>query len=338
MTGDIMRRREFLTLLGRAAAPCSLWPLAARAQQRALPVIGFLSSRSASDSASADIVSAVRRGLNDSGGYLEGRNVVFEFRWAEDQLDRLPGLARDLVQRRVDVIASVGNINSALAAKAATSTIPIVFGIGSDPVEFGLVSNLARPGGNVTGVTALNRELMAKRPEILRELLPNKTVVGLLVNPDNLNTDPVVRELREISQSRGSALQVAAVSTKSDLDMAIANLVQAGAGSFMHGADTVFPSSFDRLVALASHYRIPAIYTGREAVEKGGLMSYGSRGGDGGLLVGQYTARILKGERPGDLPVQQATRIDFVINLKTAKVLGLTIPLTLYARADELIE
>jgi putative ABC transport system substrate-binding protein len=185
-------------------------PLAARAQQRALPVIGFLSSRSASDSASADIVSAVRRGLNDSVGYFEGRNVVFEFRWAEDQLDRLPGLARDLVQRRVDVIASVGNINSALAAKAATSTIPIVFGIGSDPVEFGLVSNLARPGGNVTGVTALNRELMAKRLEILRELLPNKPVVGLLVNPNNLNTDPVVRELREISQSRGSALQVAA--------------------------------------------------------------------------------------------------------------------------------
>jgi putative ABC transport system substrate-binding protein len=211
--------------------------------------------------------------------------------------------------------------------------------MGSDPVEFGLVSNLARPGGNVTGVTILNRELMAKRLEILRELLPNETVVGLLVNPNNLNTDPVVRELREVSQSKGSALHVVAVSTKSDLDTAIANLVQAGAGSFMYALDSLFASSFDRLGALASHYRIPAIYHFREAVvDNGGLMSYGGRPADEWRLVGEYTARILKGERPGDLPVQRATRVDFVINLKTAKALGLTIPLTLYARADELIE
>jgi putative ABC transport system substrate-binding protein len=239
-----MRRRDFLTLLGGAAA---VWPLAVRAQQPAVPVVGFLSSASAEVSRLATF----RQALNESG-YYEGRNVVIEFRLADNQFDRLPGLAHDLVQRRVDVIVAGGVVNTALAAKAATSTIPIVFGMGSDPVEFGVVSNLARPGGNVTGVTILNRELMAKRLEILRELLPNETVVGLLVNPNNLNTDPVVRELREISQSRGWALHVAAVSTKSDLDTAIANLVQAGAGSFMYSLDSLFASSFDRLAALGA--------------------------------------------------------------------------------------
>ena len=247
-----MRRREFISGLGSAVA----LPLAARAQQPKVPVVGFLSSGSA---VAETPPSAFRQALNERG-YFEGRNVVFEFRWAEDQYDRLPGLARDLVQRRVDVIVTLGNINTALAAKAATSTIPIVFAMGSDPVEFGLVSNLARPGGNVTGVTVLNRELMAKRLEILRELLPNETVVGLLVNPSNLNTDLVVRELQEVSQSKGSALHVVAVSTKSNLDTAIANLVQAGAGSFMYALDSLFASSLDQLTALASHYRIPAIY------------------------------------------------------------------------------
>jgi putative ABC transport system substrate-binding protein len=325
-----MKRREFITLLSAAAA----WPLAARAQQPAMPVVGFLSPGSpggVETLAGTPFLQA----LNERGFY-EGRNFKFEFRSAENQHDRLPGLARDLVQRRVDVIVAGGP--AAPAAKAATSTIPIVFGVGADPVELGLVSNLARPGGNVTGVTALNRELMAKRLEILRELLPNETVVGLLVNPNNLNTDSVVRELREVSQSRGFALPVVAVTTKSDLDKAIANLVQSGAGSFMYSFDSLFASSYDRLAALASQYRIPAIYHQREAVENGGLMSYGARSADEWRLVGQYTARILKGERPGDLPVQQATRVDFVINLKTAKALGLTIPLTLYARADDLIE
>jgi putative ABC transport system substrate-binding protein len=267
-----MKRREFITLLGGAVA----WPLAARAQQPKVPVVGFLSLINGEGKLAATSMAAFRQALNESG-YYEGRNVVIEYRVADNQLDRLPGVARDLVQRRVDVIVSAGPINTVLAAKAATSTIPIVFAMGSDPVEFGVVSNLARPGGNLTGVTILNRELMAKRLEILHELLPNETVVGLLVNPNNLNTDPVVRELREVSQSRGWALRVVPVSTKSDLDTAIANLVQAGAGSFMYVLDSLFASSFDRLVPLASHYRIPAIYHFREAVEDGGLMSYGGR-------------------------------------------------------------
>ena len=329
-----MRRRDFIAGLGGTAA---VWPLTASAQQPALPVVGFLSSGNIEGTVTATVMAAFRQALNESG-YYEGRNVVIEYRSADNHFDRLPGLARDLVQRRVDVIVSAGPINTVLAAKAATSTIPIVFAMGSDPVEFGVVSNLARPGGNLTGVTILNRELMAKRLEILHELLPNETVVGLLVNPNNLNTDPVVRELREVSQSRGWALRIVAVSTKSDLDTATANLAQAGVGSFMYSLDSLFASSFDRLTALASYYRIPAIYHAREAVENGGLMSYGGRPADEWRLVGEYTARILKGERPGDLPVQRATRVDFVINLKTARALGLTIPLTLYARADELIE
>jgi putative ABC transport system substrate-binding protein len=331
-----MKRRDVITLLGGAAA----WPLAARAQQPALPVIGFLSSGPAEGPAEGEGVgtrfASFRRALNESG-YVEGRTVLIEHRRADMQYDRLPTLARELVQRRVSVIVTAGAINSALAAKAATATIPIVFATGSDPVELGLVSNLARPGGNVTGVTNLNRELMAKRFEILRELLPNENVVGLLVNPNNPNTDSTVRELREVSRSKGSALHVVAVNTKSNLDTAVANLVQAGAGSFTY-LDTLFSSSVDRLAALASHYRIPAIYPDREAIEYGGLMSYGGRPSEEWRLLGQYTARILKGERPADLPVQQATRVDFVINLKTAKALGLTVPLTLLGRADEVIE
>jgi putative ABC transport system substrate-binding protein len=324
-----MRRREFITLLGGAAA----WPLAARAQQPKVPVVGILNP--VGDSRQSLTATTFFQALNESG-YYEGRDVVFELRSAENQYDRLPGLARDLVQRRVDVIVAGGP--AAPAAIAATSTIPIVFGVGSDPVELGLVSNLARPGGNVTGVTVLNRELMAKRLEILHELLPNENVVGLLVNPSNLNTDPVVRELREVSQSRGWTLHVVAISTKSNLDTAVANLVQAGAGSFMFSLDSLFASSSDRLAALASHYRIPAIYQQREAVENGGLMSYGGRPADEWRLVGQYTARILKGERPGELPVQRATRVDFVINLKTAKALGIEVPTSILLRADEVIE
>ena len=230
-----MRRRDFITLLGGAAAA---WPLAARAQQRALPVIGFLTSGPAEGELVSPRFAAFRRALNESG-YVEGRTVLIEYRRADYQYDRLPALAADLVERRVAVIVAGGNINTALAAKAATATIPIVFANGSDPVEFGLVSNLARPGGNVTGVTNLNRELIPKRLEILRELLPNENVVGLLVNPNNPNTDSTVRELREVSQSKGSALHVVAVSTKSNLDTAVANLVQAGAGSFMYALDAL---------------------------------------------------------------------------------------------------
>jgi putative ABC transport system substrate-binding protein len=326
----MMRRRDFITLLGSATAA---WPLAARAQRPAMPVVGFLNSATAEGNTR---VAWFRRALNESG-YVEGRNVMIEYRYADNHYDRLPALAADLVQHRVAVIVAAGN-SAAPAAKAATATIPIVFALGSDPVQLGLISNLARPGGNVTGVTNLNQELAPKRLEILRELLPNLTVVALLVNPNNPNTDPTVRELREVSQSRGMALHVVAVSSESNLDTAIASLIQAGAGSFMHATDSLFSSSFNRLAALASHHRIPAIYSGREAVENGGLMSYGGRTSDEWHLVGQYTARILKGEEPGDLPVQQTTRVDFVVNLKTAKALGLTVPPSLLARADEVIE
>ena len=329
-----MRRRDFITLLGGAAAA---WPLAATAQQPAVPVVGFLVSGPAAQEVMGFRLAAFHQALNESG-YYEGRNVQIEFHWDENQFDRVTALVLDLAQRRVAVIVVSGVINAALAAKAAVRDIPIIFATGSDPVQFGLVSNLARPGGNVTGVTIRNRELMAKRLEILRELLPNETAVGLLVNPNNLNTDPIVRELREVSQSRGWALHVVAVSSESNLDMAIASLVQAGAGAFMYALDSLFASSFNRLTALASQNRIPAIYHTRDAVENGGLMSYGGRPADEYRLVGQYTARILKGEWPGDLPVQQATKVELIINLKTAKALGVTVPPSLLARADEVIE
>jgi putative ABC transport system substrate-binding protein len=328
-----MKRREFIAGLGGAAVG---WVLTARAQNPALPVIGFLGSATAKGGYQ-NRLSGFRRGLNE-GGYVEGRNVLIDFRWAENQYDRLPALAVDFVQHRVAVIVAAGAINAALAAKAATTTIPIVFAVGSNPVQLGLVSSLARPEGNVTGITTLNRDLMAKHLEILHDLLPNVSAFGLLVNPHNPNSDSIVRELKQVSDSQGWVLHVVDVNTEAELDTAIATLVQVGTGAFMHATDAIFSSSFERMVALASRYRIPGIYSGRDAVESGGLMSYGGRTTDEYRLLGQYTARILKGERPGDLPVQQATRVEFVINLKTARALGLSIPPALLVRADEVIE
>jgi putative ABC transport system substrate-binding protein len=325
-----MRRREFLGVLGGAAAA---WP--ARAQQPAIPLVGVLSSTS--PAARAGAVAAFHRGLGE-GGYVEDRNVALAFRWAENQYDRLPGLAADLVQRRAAVIAYFGAVNGALAAKAATSTIPVVFLIGSDPIEFGLVTSLNRPGGNLTGVTLIIREMSPKRLEILRELLPGLTIVGLLVNPSNRNTDAEVREVENIARSLGVDLHVLNAGNKADIDAAFARLKQIKAGGFLTMSDASFNDHRDQIAELAARNAIPGIAQAREYVEAGGLMSYGSNQAEAFRLLGSYAARILKGEKPADLPVQQATKIELAINMKTAKSLGLSFPITLLARADEAIE
>jgi putative ABC transport system substrate-binding protein len=327
-----MRRREFITLASSAAIA---WPLAAHAQQPAIPLVGFLSSTSAA--ARAGAVAAFHHGLGE-GGYIEGRNVALAFRWAENQYDRLPGLAADLVQRRAAVIAYFGAVNGALAAKAATSTIPVVFVIGSDPVEFGLVTSLNRPGGNLTGVTLIIREMSPKRLEILRELLPGLSIVGLLVNPTNRNTDAEVREVENAASSLGVDLHVLNAGNKADIDAAFASLKHIKAGRFLTMSDASFTDHRDQIAELAARHAIPGIAQAREYVEAGGLMSYGSNQAEAYRLLGSYTARILKGEKPAELPVQQLTKVELVVNLKTAKVLGIDLPSTLLARADEVIE
>jgi putative ABC transport system substrate-binding protein len=328
-----MRRRGFIKgIVGSAAA----WPLAAaRAQQPAMPVIGFLGSTGPDPFRRQ--LAAFRQGLSE-GGYIEGRTVVIEFRWAEDQYDRLPAFAADLVQRHVAIIVAVGAVNAALAAKAATSTIPIVFGLGSDPVQLGLVTSLARPGGNLTGITRLSRELLAKRVEILRELLPGVTAIGLLANPNNLNTEASVHELQGLAQVAGWTLHVVSVSSESDLGRAFATLADLKIGAFLHATDAIFSSSFNQMVALAIRDRIPGIYSERTAAENGGLMSYGTSLTDAYRQVGIYVGRILRGEKAADLPVQQVTKVELIVNLKTAKALGLTFPPALLNRADEVIE
>jgi putative tryptophan/tyrosine transport system substrate-binding protein len=328
-----MRRRAFITLLGGAAA----WPLAARAQQH-LPVVGFLNA--ASPDLFAHVVSAFRLGLNETG-YGEGRNVAIEYRWADTQYDRLPALAADLVQRRVNVIATGSNINAAMAAKAATTTIPIVFLTGADPVKEGLVESLNRPGGNVTGVTTLNVEITPKRVEVLREVLPKTTTMAVLFNPIN---NPAVMETN-VRQAEAAAhalgvrmLHVLQASTERDLESVFSNLADLRAGGLVINADTFFSGKSAKLAALALRHAVPAISPYREFARVGGLMSYGVSITELYRLVGVYTGRILKGEGPADLPVQQATKMELVINLKTAKALGLDIPPTLLARADEVIE
>jgi putative ABC transport system substrate-binding protein len=326
----MIARREFITVLGGAAA----WPLAARAQQRML-VIGFLGS--GSPGGSQQEVAAFRRGLAETG-YVEGRDAAIEFRWAQEQYDRLPMLAADLVQRRVAVIVASGVVRAPLAAKEATSTIPIVFSTGSDPVEFGLVGSLNRPAGNVTGVTSLGRELLAKRLEMLRELLPDVSAIGLLVNPNNPNTAPSVTELQAMARAGGWTLHVVEVRTDSDLDAAFATLAQRGARAHLTATDAVFNARRIQMVVLAARYGMPGIYPDRDAVEAGGLMSYGASRSESYRIVGVYAGRILKGEKPADLPLQQATKVELIINLKTAKALGITVPLALLIRADEVIE
>jgi putative tryptophan/tyrosine transport system substrate-binding protein len=328
-----MRRRSFLALVGGAALGL---PLAARAQQPAAPVIGFLGSASADQWPSR--LSAFRQGLSEID-YIEGRNVAIEYRWAEGHNDRLPELAADLVQRRVNVIAAVGSTPAALAAKAATTTIPIVFEIAADPVELGLVAGLARPGANVTGVTTLNAEVEPKRLELLHGMAPEARRIALLVNPSN----PVVAQSTEkvmqaSADSLGVQLDVLQASTVSEFDPVFERIAHLQDGALAIGADPLFTSHLQELASLALRRAVPAGYQFREFAAAGGLFSYGASLTDTFRLAGNYTGRIIKGEKAADLPVQQATKVELTINLKTAKALRLTIPLSLLGRADEVIE
>jgi putative tryptophan/tyrosine transport system substrate-binding protein len=323
-----------LATLGGAVA----WPLAARAQQAAMPVVGFLNA--ASPDVSTHVVGAFRLGLKETG-YVEDRNVAVEYRWAENHYDRLPALAAELVDRRVSVIATGRNTFAALAAKAATTTIPIVFLIGGDPVNAGLVTSLNRPGGNVTGVTTLNVEITPKRLEVLRELLPATSIMAVLINPLN---DPAIveaerRQAQEAANTLGlQMIHVLQASTERDLDDAFSTLIQRRAGGLVITADTLFSSKSVELAALAFRHAVPTISPYREFVAAGGLMSYGGSVTELYRLIGIYTGRILKGEQPANLPVQQLTKVELAINLKTAKAFGLTVPNSLIGRADEIIE
>jgi ABC-type uncharacterized transport system substrate-binding protein len=327
-----MRRRQFITMLGGTAA---VWPLAARAQQPAMPVIGFLSSRWLDDS--KGFLAAFERGLNEAG-FVEGRNVAIEYRWAENRLDRLPALAGDLARRQVAAIVAVGGSSPALAAKAATSTIPVVFIIGGDPVELGLVASLNRPGGNVTGVTILSGALTAKRIELLRELVPGSGVVACLVNPSSPEIETQLADIRATSRTIGQDILVLNASNDRDIDAAFAELVRQKAGGLLVANDGFYTGRREQLVALAARHAIPAMYFLREFAAAGGLMSYGNSLADAYRQVGITTGKILKGAKPADLPVEQAVKVELVVNLKTAKTLGLDVPTTLLLRANEVIE
>jgi putative ABC transport system substrate-binding protein len=324
-----MRRREFIAGLGSAAA----WPLAAPAQQPVMPVIGYLSS--SRPAAVARNMVAFRQGLSDAG-YVEGKNVTIDYRWAEDQNDRLTALALALVRRQVAVIATTGI--GAVAAKAATATIPIVFEAGADPIQAGLVAKLNRPDGNVTGIFFLSRALEAKRLEMLHEMVPGATSITYLSNPTYMLSETELREIETAARVLGVRLVVLSASSPSEIEAAFGAVVQQRAGALVVGSDPLFFGQRDQLVTLASRHGVPAIYHDPQFVEAGGLMSYGAKVLDGYRLVGVYTGRILKGEKPADLPVQQSTTVELIINMKTAKALGLTVPITLLGRADEVIE
>ncbi len=327
-----MKRREFITLLGGAAAT---WPLVAHAQQSTAPVIGFLSSRSAGESAS--VVEAFREGLNEAG-FAEGQNISIEFRWAEGQYDRLPALAADLVSRRVALIIAAGGDRPALAAKAATSTIPIVF-TGSDfPVKVGLVASLSHPGGNLTGASLFTSELEAKKLSLLREMVPKSVLIGMLVNPSNPSAETDIGDVQRAAAAVGQQIFLLRAGNEGEIDAAFEKVVHQRANAPLVAHDPYFFSRRKQFIAQAAHHKMPAIYEFREFVSDGGLMSYGSKITDNYRLGGSYAGRILKGAKPAELPVQQPTKFELVINLKTASALGLTVPSTLMARADEVIE
>jgi putative ABC transport system substrate-binding protein len=325
-----MRRRNFMTLLGSAA----VWPLAARAQQPAMPVIGFLSTESLETT--RDQFNAFRQGLSEAG-YVEGQNVTIEYRWAEGQADRLPALAADLVRRRVAVIATLANV-ATVAAKAATTTVPIVFTIGGDPVTMGLVDSLNRPGGNITGVSFLSSAVMAKMLEVLHEVAPNTAVIAALVNPANPQAEADTGEAQEAARFLGLQVHVLNARNESDIDTAFATLVQRHAGALLIEGDGLFVTRMKQLVVLTARHATPAIYQGRDFPDAGGLMSYGASRANALRVAGVYAGRILKGEKPADLPVQQSTKVELIINLTTAKALGITVPISLLGRADEVIE
>jgi putative ABC transport system substrate-binding protein len=323
-------RRQFITLLGGAAAA---WPVAGRAQQPAMPVVGFLNTRAPGED--THLPAAFRQGLSGTG-YIEGKTVAIEYRWAEGHNDRLPALAADLVRRGVSVIAA--NSQATIAARAATTTIPIVFITGADPVQVGFVASMNRPGGNLTGVASLDTELGRKRLQLLHELLPKGGAIAALVNPTFPSSDIQARDLQAAASTLGLRLHILHASTEREINTAFANLARLQASGLVIGNDPFFTSWSEQLAALALRHAVPAIYEFRAFVAAGGLMSYGPRIADLYRLVGVYTGRILKGEKPADLPVQQSTSVELIINLKTAKALGLTVPLPLLGRADEVIE
>ena len=322
-----MKRREFIMLLGGAAT----WPLGARAQQPSMPVIGLLGATTPHGYAAQ--LAAFHQG---EAGFIEGRNVAIEYRWAEDQYDRLPALAADLVRRQVTVIATLGGNTASVAAKAATTTIPVVFHGSVDPVEAGLVASLNRPGGNVTGVVTLNMDTGQKR--LMHELLPAATTIGLLLNPANAVAEAQSKDLQAAARTLALQLRIANASTERDFDAAFASLSQGQVPGLVIGTDGFLVSQSEQLAALTVRHSLPTIFQYRAFVTAGGLMSYGGSVTDSYRLSGVYTGRILKGEKPADLPVQQATKVELIINLKTAKTLGITFPITLLGRADEVIE
>jgi putative ABC transport system substrate-binding protein len=325
-----VRRRALMTLLGSATVA---WPLGALAQQKAMPAIGYLSGVSAV----APFLAAFRQALAETG-YVEGQNVAIEYRWAEGHYDRLPALAVDLVGRKVDLIVTAGGPASALAAKGATSTIPIVFIAVGDPVGIGLVTSLVRPGGNVTGLSIVTTDLIPKLLELLSELVPQARVIAVLLNPNNANTERNTGDVQEAARAKGVQLHILKAATESEIDAAFTTLVNLRAGALVIGGDAFFFLQREQLAALASRYAVPAIYAQREFADVGCLISYGASLTENHRQAGSYVGKILKGAKPADLPIQQPTKFELVINLKTAKALGLTIPQSLLARADEVIE
>ena len=327
-----MKRRNFLAgLVGTTVA----WPLTALAQQPAMPVIGFLNS--ASPQPFENYVAGFRAGLKETG-YVDGKNVAIEFRWAEGHYDRLPGMAADLVRLKVAVLVATGGVPAVLAAKAATTTVPVAFTIGGDPVRLGFVTSLSRPGGNMTGVSLLVTQMETKRLGLLHALVPKAELIGILLNPNNPVATDEMREVQEAARAFGQQIHILPASSESEINAAFATVVELHAAAMLVCADPFFNSQRDKIIALAARHAIPAIYEQREHALAGGLMSYGTSFSDGYRQVGIYVGRILKGEKPADLPVQQSTKFEFVINLKTAKALGIEVPPNLSAEADEIIE